>query len=181
MLLMDARFRHGFGNVVTGYCLFASRWAGGAVAGGRGTTDAFDEGEDKDFAKPDLRGPITNERRFGRAVIEYDLSAITLGFDECVNKDCDKPTLRGTTNGRDFASAVDGYDPSFDAPSVEDKPSTETLTRGDERHPCGSEGAIHEAYRASLRWRRADIGKLVPTVICDSLRQNCNAKSVHTS
>ena len=53
----------------------AIAFAGGAAAGGRSTTDAFDGGEDEDFAKAAHGGGTTTRRGFASAVAGYRLFA----------------------------------------------------------------------------------------------------------
>ena len=60
----------------------AIAFAGGAAAGGRSTTDAFDGGEDEDFAKAALVGRTTNGRGFANAVTGYGLFECTGTSDE---------------------------------------------------------------------------------------------------
>ena len=53
----------------------AIAFAGGAAAGGRSTTDAFDGGEAEDFAKAALGGGTRTGRGFANAVAGYELFA----------------------------------------------------------------------------------------------------------
>ena len=100
------------------------------------TTPSFDGGEDKAFAKAALGGVTTHGRGFASAVAAYRLFACIAMVDPA-------------TNDEDVAGGVKD---TF--AGCGDKPSAEAFAGGGTTTPCGSEGAVAEAFRSALRRRR---------------------------